>query len=443
MKKHRKLIIAIVVAGVLVAALTTVGVMAFTGEQAARQAGAVQTDAATITPVAEAKTGRAVIAKGIVAPVQHAALSMAASGIVSEVLVKEGDQVAAGQVILRLKDEQQRAALAGADAALANAQAQLDTLKAGARTQQVAAARATLDAAKARLARLQESARPDDLAAARASLAASQAVLKRLYGGADANTRITTEAELANTEAALRSAQAAFDKVASDPNIAMLPQSVQLQQATNAFNAAKARFEELTATPDADRVALAAAQVKQAQANLDRLLHPSTAAEITEAQAMVDQTQAQLDLLVAGAREQEIAAAEAAVAQAQAAREQAAVSLVDAELKAPFAGTLAVIHVRQGEQVAAGSPVAELGDLTAWQVETDDLSELDIVRVQEGQTVKVTFDAIPGLAPSGTVERIQPKGEKKLGDMTYTAIVRLANPDPRLRWNMTAVIDLP
>ena len=93
--------------------------------------------------------------------------------------------------------------------------------------------------------------------------------------------------------------------------------------------------------------------------------------------------------------------------------------------------------------MAAGAPVAELGDLTAWQVETDDLSELDIVRVQEGQTVEVTFDAIPGLAPSGTVERVQPKGEKKLGDMTYTVIVRLANPDPRLRWNMTAVIDLP
>jgi HlyD family secretion protein len=443
MKKHRKLITAIVVAGVLVAALTTVGVMAFTGEQAARQAGAVQADAAPVTPVAEAKTGRAVIAKGIVAPVQHAALSMAASGIVSEVLVKEGDQVAASQVILRLKDERQRAALAGADAALANAQAQLDTQKAGPRTQQVAAAWATLDAAEARLARLLENARTDDLAAARASLAASQAVLKRLYEGADANTRIATKAELANAEAALHSAQAAFDKVASDPNIAMLPQSVQLQQATNAFNAAKARFDELTATPDADRVALATAQVKQAQANLERLQNPATAAEIAEAQAMVDQTQAQLDLLVAGAREEEIAAAEAAVAQAQAAREQAAVSLADTELRAPFAGTLAVIHVRQGEQVGAGAPVAELGDLTAWQVETDDLSELDIIHIQEGQTVQVTFDAIPDLAPTGTVERVQAKGEKKLGDMTYTVIARLANPDPRLRWNMTAVIDLP
>jgi HlyD family secretion protein len=443
MKKHRKLITAIVVAVLLVVALTTVGVMAFGGEQATHQAGAGKTDAAAATPMSEIRSERAVIAKGIVAPVQHAALSMAASGIVSEVLAQEGDQVAAGQVILRLKDEQQRAALAGADAALANAQAQLDTLKAGPRTQQVAAARATLDAAKARLARLQESARPDDLTAARASLAASQAVLKRLYEGADANTRITTQAELANAEAALRSAQAAYDKVASDPNIAMLPQSVQLQQATNAFNAAKAHFDELTAAPDADRVAQATAQVKQAQANLDRLQNPATAAEIAEAQAMVDQTQAQLDLLVAGAREEEIAAAKAAVAQAQAAREQAAASLAETELKAPFAGTLAVLSVRQGEQVGAGALLAEIGDFTAWQVETDDLSELDIARVQEGQTVEVSFDAIPGLATNGTVERVQPKGEKKLGDMTYTVIVRLDNPDPRLRWNMTAVIDLP
>jgi HlyD family secretion protein len=177
--------------------------------------------------------------------------------------------------------------------------------------------------------------------------------------------------------------------------------------------------------------------------NLERLQNPATAAEIAEAQAMVDQAQAQLDLLLAGAREQEIAAAEAAVAQAQAAREQAATSLADTELRAPFAGTLAAIHVRQGEQVAAGVPVAELGDLTAWQVETDDLSELDIVRIQDGQTMQVTFDAIPGLVSSGTVERIQPKGEKKLGDMTYTVTVRLDNPDPRLRWNMTAVINMP
>ena len=99
---------------------------------------------------------------------------------------------------------------------------------------------------------------------------------------------------------------------------------------------------------------------------------------------MVRQAQAQLDLLKPGARSQDIAAAEAAVAQAEAARQQALAGLADTELRAPFAGTVAVLHVRQGEQVAAGTPVAEIGDSSTWQVETDDLSELDIVRVQPG-----------------------------------------------------------
>ena len=107
------------------------------------------------------------------------------------------------------------------------------------------------------------------------------------------------------------------------------------------------------------------------------------------------------------------------------------------------AGTLAAIHVRQGEQVAAGTPVAEIGDLTAWQVETDDLSELDIVRIKQGQIVNVTFDALPDLKLRGAVERVQPKGEKKLGYMTYTVVVRLDDPGSRLLWNMTAVVNLP
>ncbi len=183
--------------------------------------------------------------------------------------------------------------------------------------------------------------------------------------------------------------------------------------------------------------------MKQAQAQLDRLMDPATAAELSEAEAAVRQAQAQLDLVKAGARKQEIDAAQAAVTQAEAGLRQAQSALSDTELSAPFDGTLAVLNVRQGEQVTPAAPVAEIGDLSGWQVETDDLSELDVVRVQPGQNVRVTFDAVPGLELQGTVERIQAKGEKKLGDMTYTAIVKLQNADPRLLWNMTAVVNVP
>jgi HlyD family secretion protein len=391
----------------------------------------------------ETPSNYAVVAEGVVVPVQSAALSMAASGIVAQVLVQEGATVEAGQVILRLQDTHQQAAVSEAEAALDSAQAQLDALQAGPRAQEIAAAQAGLDAGLARLARLKEGARPEDMAAAQASLKAAQATLQRLYDGPDEQTRIAAKADMANAEAALRQAQTAYDRVAGRADIAMLPQSLQLQQATNAYKAAKAHYDALFDEPDADVVAQAQAQVKQAQANVDRLRKPATDNEIAEAEALVRQTQAQLDLLEAGARAEEIAAAAAAVDQARAGLQQARASLADTELRAPFAGILAVLSIKEGEQVVAGAPIAQLADLSTWQVETDDLTELDVVNVHPGDRATLTFDAIPGLELAGTVARVKPLGEEKLGDITYTVVIRPDQQDARLRWKMTAVATIP
>jgi HlyD family secretion protein len=267
--------------------------------------------------------------------------------------------------------------------------------------------------------------------------------LQRLYDGPDEGLRIAAQAELDNAEASLRQAQAAYDQVADRGDVAMLPQSLQLQQATNAYNAARARYDVLFDAPDADNVANARAGVEQAQANLERLREPATANEIAEAEAIVRQAQAQLELLLAGARAQDLAAAAAAVERAEAGLRQAQASLDDTELVAPFAGTLAVLHVKEGEQVGAGMPVVELADLASWQVETDDLTELDVVGVQVGDRAKLTFDAVEGLELAGTVLRIKPRGEEKRGDVTYTVVIRLEDQDPRLRWRMTAVAEIP
>lgn len=395
------------------------------------------------TAVVEATPEYAVVAEAVVLPARHATLSMAASGIVAELLVQEGAGVEAGQVIVRLQNAHQLAAVAQAQAGLDSAQAQLDALEAGPRVQEIAAAQASLDAARARLARLQEGARVEEIAAAEAGLEAAKATLQRLYDGPDEHTRIAVEADLANAEAAVRQAQAAYDLVAGRSDIMMLPQSLQLEQATNAYEAAKARYEALFDEPDADMVAGAQAQVKQAQANLERLRQPVTENELAEAEAMVRQAQAQVDLLLAGARDQEIAAALAGVAQAEAALQQAQASLDDTELVAPFAGTIAALNVKEGEQVGAGMPVLQLADLATWQIETDDLTELDIVGIQAGARAILTFDAIPDLELAGTVERVKPLGVEKNGDVTYTVVVRPDEQDARLRWNMTAVVTIP
>jgi HlyD family secretion protein len=83
-----------------------------------------------------------------------------------------------------------------------------------------------------------------------------------------------------------------------------------------------------------------------------------------------------------------------------------------------------------------------MADLATWQIETTDLTELDIARVRAGSTVTMTFDAVPGLELSGKVSRIRPIGENKQGDITYVVTITPDRQDERLRWNMTAAVSI-
>lgn len=387
------------------------------------------------------QTRNGVTVDGRVVPVQSAELSLPLSGITAEVLVAEGEVVEAGQALVRLKATQQAAAVAQAEAQLARAQARLNELQAGAREQEIAAARAAQDAAEARLARIENGALPAEITAATAALAEAQAALQKVLEGASDQQIIAAESELANAEAVRRQAQAAYDRVAGNPDIGARPEAAQLEQATNAVNAAQARLADLRSGAGAADTAAARARVQRAQAQLD-LLSASNPADIAEAEAAVRQAQAQLDLLEAGARVETLAVAEADVQAAEAALAQAQAALDDTELRAPFAGSVASLDAVAGEQIVAGAPVIVLGDLARWQIETEDLTELDAVNVKPGDTVAITFDALPGLEMEGVVKLVRAIGENNRGDIVYTLVIEPAEHDERLLWNMTAVVEL-
>lgn len=109
-------------------------------------------------------------------------------------------------------------------------------------------------------------------------------------------------------------------------------------------------------------------------------------------------------------------------------------------LSAAVDGTVAWVGPRAGEFVAPGAPVVRVGDLSAWQVETTDLTELSVVSVRAGSQAKVTFDGIPGLELTGKVVQIKAFGENRMGDITYTVAIAPDRQDERLRWNMTASV---
>ena len=427
----KKVIIVIVVVAVLVG----VGYALFGRGQ---QAGAASGKPAAPTAQAVQADSR-VVAEAKVVPAQTAKLSLPVGGIVAEVLVKEGQSVAAGQTLIKLDASRQAAAVAQATAQVQRAHAGLAEVKAGARTEERRSAQANLDAAQARLKRVKDGAQPAEIAAAKASLAEAQAALQKTLEGADEQQIIAAQAEFLNAAAVVKQAQAAYDRAKGDPQIGLRPEALQLEQATNQYNAVQARLAQLKKGASAADIAGARARVQRAQAQLD-LLAAANPADVAAAEAEVRRAQSQLDLLVAGARPESVAAAEADVVAAEAAQAQAKVALAETELKAPFAGTVAALDARLGEQVGPGSPVVRLADLSAWQIETDDLTELNVVRVVEGAPASITFDAIPGLKVTGKVSRIKPLGENKQGDMTYVVIVAPEQVDPRLRWNMTASV---
>jgi HlyD family secretion protein len=203
---------------------------------------------------------------------------------------------------------------------------------------------------------------------------------------------------------------------------------------------AQARLDQLLAAPDDDRVAAAKARVAAAQANLNQLRGPARATQLDTAAAGVSQAQAALQQAAAAPRQVDLEAALVEIEAAKVALSQAELDLDKATLRAPFAGNVARLDLTVGELAGPTTPAIVVADLSSWRVETDDLTELEVVRLREGDAVTVSFDALPGLELPGRVRQIKPMGANRQGDIVYTVVVDLEQSEPRLRWNMTAVV---
>ncbi len=362
---------------------------------------AAQAPAPTTTPKHTRTAGAS--AQGYIVPVHRADLAFRISGRVAQMLVAEGDQVKAGQPLIKLQDAELKAALA-------QTQADLARLQASARPEEVAAAQASLDVAQGQvkaatieLDRVQSGTQQAaDLAAAQAQLAQAQSQLKTVRDGYDS---ITTAIDLVKQ----------YGRGGGGLGLREKQTRVQLTAAQAAYDATQKRvaLAQMGASDD-----LRAAQARLGIATAQR-----------------DAAQAQLDLLQAGATVEQIDVAKARVTQAQA-------TLDEATLVAPFDGTVAQLSVNAGEFIAPSVRLISVADLTRWQVETDDLSEVDVVNVQPGAEATITLDALPGVTLHGQVTSITPRSAVKRGDVTYTVQVAITDPDSRLKWGMTASVDI-
>lgn len=249
----------------------------------------------------------------------------------------------------------------------------------------------------------------------------------------DALTR--AEAELHAAEIGVQQAQVGADS-------AHQGEMTGLAGAESRVASAQANLEQVTSGIATERLAAARAQLAGARARLSQLAGSKREDEIAVARAGVDAAQAALAQIKAPPQTSTLLALQAQIDSAKAQVATARFDLDQTELKAPFAGTLAALDLHAGEQVTAGAAIAQLADISTWQIETTDLTELSVVKVSEGAPVVITFDAIPGMELPGTVVRVKGYGESRQGDVVYRVVVSPNHLDPRLRWNMTASVSI-
>lgn len=386
-------------------------IILFTGCSAESEEAATPVSFEDVTPLVSV-TGKLV-------PAVWSTVGTQSGGMVTAVLVEEGDVIEAGDILVQFDAVDARLTVQQAEAALAAAKAQLAQIQAGPRAEEIAVAEAQIEASKALV---------------------SQAAAQRDELQAGAN-----DAQIAAAKAQVAAAQAE-QRVAEDQhNNTMECRTVTLPDGrTQKVCPALGTFEEqarYTLHAANEAVAAAQAQLSAALAGADDRTRAVESA-VWAASAQRDVAQAQLELLKAGVRDVDVAVVASTVTQAQAALDAAQVVLERTQVRAPISGTVGMRHVRRGEFVAPGQPLVTLGNLGTLRVETTDLDEIDVAQVRIDQEVTVTFDALPDRTFTGRITRIAPMAESGGGGVNYTVVIELNELEPVLRWGMTAFVDI-
>ncbi|MBI1880645.1 MAG: efflux RND transporter periplasmic adaptor subunit [Chloroflexi bacterium] len=409
---------------------------ALTGQRTAARSQAADQAESTVT-IRPATDSAQVSAAGNIALTSQQAVVLQADGIITQVPVKPGDEVAAGDLLVALDTIDLERAVQQAELDLAAKQAELDKLVEPAAPAEVVAARASLASAQEKLAELQAGPRAAQLAAAEAALTAAQASYQDLMAGKSQAELTQLAADTHKAYITLQQAQEAYNKIAYRGDIGSTQQAMDLQTATIDYDTAKAAYEQATAPPTQADVQAALKAIKDAQSQLDSL--QTTKADVAAAKADEANAEATLAGLLAGPTDADRRAAEVAVKQSQLSLDEANAKLAQAKLLAPTAGTVITVDVEVGQQATAGLSAMTMADLTALEL-TINVAEVDIPKIEIGQPTQITIDALPDRTFSGVVSRIAPSSASDSGVVNDPVTIRLHNLDlGGVRPGMTAV----
>ena len=196
---------------------------------------------------------------------------------------------------------------------------------------------------------------------------------------------------------------------------------------------ARAKMENDQANVEKARVVLA-----DAKRNLGRMAELLSKNLVSQSDK--DAAQTAYDSALAGLK-----AAEAQVMQDHASLKLAETNLRYTTIRSPVDGIVISRNVDVGQTVAASLQAPTLftiaQDLTEMQIDTS-VDEADIGKVRVGQEAEFTVDAYPESPFQGTVHDIYNQPLIVQNVVTYDAIIRVKNPDLKLKPGMTANVTI-
>lgn len=140
-----------------------------------------------------------------------------------------------------------------------------------------------------------------------------------------------------------------------------------------------------------------------------------------------------------------VSSAKALVSQSQAALRVTETNLRYTKIISPVDGTVISRNVDVGQTVAASFQTPTLftiaQDLTKMQIDAN-VDESDIGRVKVGQSVDFSVDAYPDIIFKGTVAQVRSAPITVQNVVTYDVVVKVDNPDFKLKPGMTANVTL-
>jgi multidrug resistance efflux pump len=246
---------------------------------------------------------------------------------------------------------------------------------------------------------------------------------------------------------------ASGEAVRKDQVLARLRDSAELEAilagAEQEALAAQQALDDYTAAATEN---LAQAQIEAILARKRRTtaLNNYNASASTEAQARLDEATGEMDRLQTlferieengGLDPDQVNTLGARVAAANANVESAKEAVDALNLRAAMSGVVSDLSLTVGQQVSPGEVVLAVADFSEWIIETDNLTEFEVVKITEGQEVDVTLDALPDVHLKGEVVEINKRFEEKRGDITYTVTILLKETDALMRWGMTAAVN--